>query len=98
MRKAEVATVPMVAAASPLILGPILGTFSKTSLQNEGKTHGHMASSEIVPTLSSVAEPGCSSEHLDLPGCGFGSFLLPGFQRDIYPKTPRTIKAKALTK
>jgi len=52
MRKAEVATVPMVAAASPLILGPILGTFSKTSLQNEGKTHGrwvdgHMASSEI---------------------------------------------------
>lgn len=62
---------------------------------------GHMASSEIVPTLSSVAEPGCSSEHLDLRIRGFGSFLLPGFQRDIYPKTPRTIKiikAKALTK
>lgn len=49
-------------------------------------------------TLSSVAEPGCSSEHLDLRIRGFGSFLLPGFQRDIYPKTPRTIKANALTK
>ena len=82
--KAEIATVPMVAAASPLILGTV---------ESPCKPMVVWGSSEIS-TLSGVAVPGCSSEHLDL----FVDHSIFQVCRATFIKDSITIKTKALTK